>query len=804
MIPISSVFSHLPCADGYKCNRPYCRYNHNDDISTPRSPEPVEDVQRSPTFADLFDDVTPEIPVVIQQESYDDFDYNGYYAHDDPQYAGYSASGSMYNPEDPLGKKEANAKKAAKVKPQEKKIEYSMLDKPALPADLGEDDILMNLHPEANKPKTKKDKPNNGQKLKSAPKLARPTEPIKLPNLPEPSVTPSEPLKRKNSKELEDSSKKRKITQEELEELEKKAKLFDMYMNNMHKVSDIDAQIKEIEQRRNQLKNDPSFVDSLFEGEPLKTLEEDVPSTSTSTVNKVPIITANSLGSRITNGKITARTQMLNRLDAAQKANLAKRNEPVNISLMLAAEKRAVNSKPSTSTANNNRSTGIAGRVTKPTFGANRTSSSTVAKGETRKAHTGTCGDLLPLDKDSPKIPFGFRTKYLKMLFCEFDKKKLPAQTCVKMAQREEKAILDKASTQSGYTSLMVGAVRSIRKETVDLQKGTVTESRAQKTVDKLSESTFYRLLRQKYLMTDELLKSNGYPCVVKVDGKPTVEIQSWDQKKIMFIEDHVLKRTCSRCGAEYELKKDGSFVKPSDCEFHWKRAYKVRVNKTLESRYQCCGGDLTLKGCTIQKGHVHDTMRRSVLRQFCRTPPPVDNNDPRSTKVYAMDCEMVFTTWGMSVARLTVVDFNDELVLDIIIKPKEKVLDYNTKFSGLTEEMLQTATHDLEAARKKLFEIINSETVLIGHSLESDLRALRLVHRKVVDTAIIFPHRLGPPYKRALKTLASDYLNKIIQEDAAGHCSKEDSSACMQLMLLKVKRECTAELEEVALKEGK
>lgn len=42
----------------------------------------------------------------------------------------------------------------------------------------------------------------------------------------------------------------------------------------------------------------------------------------------------------------------------------------------------------------------------------------------------------------------------------------------------------------------------------------------------------------------------------------------------------------------------------------------------------------------------------------------------------------------------------------------------------------------------------------------------MRLVHRKVVDTSVVFPHRLGPPYKRALKTIAAEVLQLIIQED--------------------------------------
>jgi hypothetical protein len=35
--------------------------------------------------------------------------------------------------------------------------------------------------------------------------------------------------------------------------------------------------------------------------------------------------------------------------------------------------------------------------------------------------------------------------------------------------------------------------------------------------------------------------------------------------------------------------------------------------------------------------------------------------------------------------------------------------------------------------ARELLFKQINSETILVGHSLENDLRGLRVVHRRVV-----------------------------------------------------------------------
>lgn len=35
---------------------------------------------------------------------------------------------------------------------------------------------------------------------------------------------------------------------------------------------------------------------------------------------------------------------------------------------------------------------------------------------------------------------------------------------------------------------------------------------------------------------------------------------------------------------------------------------------------------------------------------------------------------------------------------------------------------------------------------------LDNDLKAMRLVHTRIIDTAIMYPHEKGPPYRRALK----------------------------------------------------
>lgn len=81
----------------------------------------------------------------------------------------------------------------------------------------------------------------------------------------------------------------------------------------------------------------------------------------------------------------------------------------------------------------------------------------------------------------------------------------------------------------------------------------------------------------------------------------------------------------------------------------------------------------------------------------------------------------------------------------------------------------------------------------------------------------MLFPHRLGLPYKRSLRNLMADYLRQIIQDNGEGgraargrccgrggagptltsapstvdgHSSSEDASACMHLVIWKIRED--------------
>jgi RNA exonuclease 1 len=87
------------------------------------------------------------------------------------------------------------------------------------------------------------------------------------------------------------------------------------------------------------------------------------------------------------------------------------------------------------------------------------------------------------------------------------------------------------------------------------------------------------------------------------------------------------------------------------------------------------------------------------------------------------------------------------------------------------------------------LVQIIDSDTILVGHSLECDLQALKLAHPHIIDTSVIYQHARGPPYKPSLKWLAQKWLKRKIQVDSTGHDSAEDAKTCIDLVKLKSQR---------------
>ena len=108
-----------------------------------------------------------------------------------------------------------------------------------------------------------------------------------------------------------------------------------------------------------------------------------------------------------------------------------------------------------------------------------------------------------------------------------------------------------------------------------------------------------------------------------------------------------------------------------------------------------------------------------------------------------------------------------------------------------MTADRLSHASETLSSIQSVLVSsetpLITPYTILIGHSLECDLTALKIRHSLCIDTALIYKHPRGGPYKPALKWLAQKWLGREIQSGEGGHDSAEDARTCVDLLKLKM-----------------
>ncbi|KAG5484955.1 hypothetical protein LSCM1_07031 [Leishmania martiniquensis] len=158
------------------------------------------------------------------------------------------------------------------------------------------------------------------------------------------------------------------------------------------------------------------------------------------------------------------------------------------------------------------------------------------------------------------------------------------------------------------------------------------------------------------------------------------------------------------------------------------------------------------------------------------------------AAKVVAFDCEMVQVEGGESaLARATVLDvLTGGVALDMLVKPRQRVTDYRTRFSGIDAATLDSVSNTLAECQHALRRIIDTETFVVGHSLENDFKACKFIPNcYVLDTTWLFPHPAGLPYKNALRFLAQRYLQRRIQQGS--HDSAIDALVSAELTQLKL-----------------
>lgn len=164
----------------------------------------------------------------------------------------------------------------------------------------------------------------------------------------------------------------------------------------------------------------------------------------------------------------------------------------------------------------------------------------------------------------------------------------------------------------------------------------------------------------------------------------------------------------------------------------------------------------------------------------------------PLPSKCVAVDCEMVGTGPRGRVselARCSVVSYHGDVLYDKYIRPEMPIVDYRTRWSGITRQHMRKAI-PFQVAQKEILKLLKGK-IVVGHALHNDFQALKYVHPRsqTRDTTCV-PSLLSQPglqirARVSLKDLALQLLHKRIQVGQHGHSSVEDAATAMELYRL-------------------
>uniref|UniRef100_A0A0N4ZPX3 Exonuclease domain-containing protein n=1 Tax=Parastrongyloides trichosuri TaxID=131310 RepID=A0A0N4ZPX3_PARTI len=236
-----------------------------------------------------------------------------------------------------------------------------------------------------------------------------------------------------------------------------------------------------------------------------------------------------------------------------------------------------------------------------------------------------------------------------------------------------------------------------------------------------------------------------------------------------------------------------------SEEEF-WRPFYKVNkcyINDTYNDFPKYSEDILKLSGNDLKPYLLLNT---SQMAQLLYPSPFCEGNDnfiktrecydkiTSKSPFYTIDCEMVNTDQGYSkLARFSLIDQEGTILMDTLVKPKGKITDYLTKYSGIVEGMLDDIDVTIEDIQEYLCKVLPPDAILVGHTLNCDLNALNIYHPYISDISALYNYGRKIENRISLKKLGESFLNKSCQ-NGAGHCSVEDSLITMDLYKKKLK----------------
>ncbi|CAI2167787.1 7470_t:CDS:2 [Funneliformis geosporum] len=164
-----------------------------------------------------------------------------------------------------------------------------------------------------------------------------------------------------------------------------------------------------------------------------------------------------------------------------------------------------------------------------------------------------------------------------------------------------------------------------------------------------------------------------------------------------------------------------------------------------------------------------------------------------------AIDCEMVGVGEGgrtSALARVSIVNYYGEILLDKFVRITRRITDYRTPFSGITPQSLTDAI-EFNQVQKEVEKLMGGH-VVVGQSVYFDFKALKTKHPDYLVRDTSFYNSIFGLDREtlSLKKLAKNVLGINIQEGE--HDSIEDARASMIIY-----RHRQAEWEEYLKKNG-
>eukprot|EP00877_Chromochloris_zofingiensis_P001750 jgi/Chrzof1/11576/Cz06g00240.t1 len=124
---------------------------------------------------------------------------------------------------------------------------------------------------------------------------------------------------------------------------------------------------------------------------------------------------------------------------------------------------------------------------------------------------------------------------------------------------------------------------------------------------------------------------------------------------------------------------------------------------------------------------------------------PPVDRASS-TPRLLALDCEMCITTKSdKALLAVCVVDDQGKQLLKELVRPRGEIVDLKSDLTGISMDDLEGVSTRQRDVTARLAPLLSPETILVGHSLHADLRALQLDHQPVIDTSMLFSYRCQP-----------------------------------------------------------